>query len=64
MVADTSKTASSTEGGTLTLSMHWLDEEGWAGTKGKSYLPGDKVKVDSGQAGLLRMAGYEAREGQ
>lgn len=47
------------QGEKLTLSMHWLDEEGWAGDKGKRYLPGDSVTLEnSGHAMLLREAGY------
>lgn len=47
----------------VTLSNHWLDEEGWAGEVGKQYLPGRTVSFeDPGHAMLLRQAGYEASD--
>lgn len=45
----------------IKLSCHWTDSEGWAGTEGKRYLPGETVSfANRGHAALLRQAGYEA----
>lgn len=47
----------------VTLSNHWLDEEGWAGKKGHQYLPRDTVTLENpGHALTLRQAGYEASD--
>jgi len=47
----------------VTLSSFWNDEEGWAGTAGKVYRPGDSVSFeDANHARLLRDAGLEATD--